>query len=536
MYSRGTQTLNYQNNGGDEVLESQSTTQEASKDEVETIKEKNGDNPYLDEKNEYLDKVDLDEEYNKSQNSQTLIIMDEEKKYETLQTNDFKSFLNKANVVSNRALFINDRYDVLQGTFDNFISVQKNQPVSKLCIEFKGSLLDKEHTLNLQINDIDWNPFEPSKIISTSFDENGNSGSSILEWNLDYEGMIESRLNASSYRVTGIKYWNCEDHIYNTSVGGGRIIIGGTYTGQVILWDTRIAGNNGPILSTSNTKVNLSSTNSSPHQNPIYNIQLIDNHHFASVDTFGTLAIWDIYKMQHCVEELVLTSNSLQDIKTQTNREVPVTAMTFKDENTFFIGSDDGSIYSGQRHGDRKGLINKYQYHHATISSIKSHPTRDSFRQKFASKNLKNQNLDNKNSNNINELLLSSSLDWSVSLWHPRLSSSPLATFNDFTDYVMDVAWSNHHPAIFAAADSSGTLSIWNINSKDRDVAQMTTSHSSPHALNKVIWSPHQPDLLVSSSHSNTINIFKADTEAVTPSGDEWSKLEETISLLKSNL
>jgi hypothetical protein len=99
----------------------------------------------------------------------------------------------------------------------------------------------------------------------------------------------------------------------------------------------------------------------------------------------------------------------------------------------------------------------------------------------------------------------------------------------DFTDYVMDVAWSNHHPAMFAAVDSAGILSIWNMNSDEREVALLTNSSAAPHALHKVMWSPHQADLLVAASHTSHLHVFKVDSEVVTPVADEWQKLESTI-------
>lgn len=39
-----------------------------------------------------------------------------------------------------------------------------------------------------------------------------------------------------------------------------------------------------------------------------------------------------------------------------------------------------------------------------------------------------------------------------------------LHSFEDNNDYVMDVAWSPEHPAMFASADASGRIDLWNLN------------------------------------------------------------------------
>ena len=41
---------------------------------------------------------------------------------------------------------------------------------------------------------------------------------------------------------------------------------------------------------------------------------------------------------------------------------------------------------------------------------------------------------------------------------------APLQSFNAFTDYVFDARWSPVHPAMFAAVDGQGILSLWNLN------------------------------------------------------------------------
>lgn len=150
----------------------------------------------------------------------------------------------------------------------------------------------------------------------------------------------------------------------------------------------------------------------SPHQHPIFNIVPIDARHFATADTLGVLAVWDIHKPTQPVELLELswvkgatsaatpsllasaltssvpsspltpntplkatsvgsavsTPTSVPSSATATptgtplsvpanapthHHEVPITSLSFRDDNTFYVASEDGALYVGQRHGVR---------------------------------------------------------------------------------------------------------------------------------------------------------------------------------------
>lgn len=559
MYSRGTQTVltasNTATNEADDQDMSTKTeqathklsTRSASSDLVEPVEKLDDTMHNMDDDVEEMKKV--------------AIMMNEAESRSTVESTEFLRFMSQTAAIMDRALLLSERYDLLDGKYEEMdVAPRLTTKSDSKDVKRVLTLFDKEYSADQQLNDIDWNPFDRNKVISASYDLNGGSGSAVLEFNLDYDGRLENRLLYAASRITTAKYWSSPDSTYNTAAGGGRLILGGSYTGQVVIWDVRAAGSRTPIVSVSNS--NSSSTSASvgisPHKHPIYALQIIDNRHFASVDTLGTLAIWDIYKMSHPIEELSLTwvkagftpesaakdpskvdatslsSGSLSSAPTSSSssasNEVAVTGISFRDENSFFIASEDGSLFSGQRHGERKGLLQHYRGHQATLSAVRVHPTQTSLPPHFASSSASSTSSHSSPFKySLNDLVLTSSVDWSVSLWHPKLTTKPLAVFSDFNDYVMDVSWSNHHPALFAAVDSAGILSIWNLNSSEREVALLTNSEASPHALHKVLWSPHQADVLVAASHTSQMHVFKIHPDIVTPAADEWSKLEHTI-------
>lgn len=555
MYSRGTQTT--ASVTGEEQPEAESPEQGQKSELSHSKLTARSTSSELVEPLVVSEEIAEPEERQVEETKKDATLLTEAESRETIESNEFLRFMSQTASIMDRALLLSERYDLLEGKYEEMeVAPRLSTKSESKDVQRVMTLFDKEYSLDQQLNDIDWNPFEKNKVLSSTYDLNGGSGSAILEFNLDYDGRLENRLHYAASRITAAKYWTSPDSTYNTSTGGGRLIIGGSYTGQVVLWDVRAPGNRAPIVSVSNSNTSSSSSSSgiSPHKHPIYALQIIDNRHFASVDTLGTLAIWDIYKMSHPVEELALTwvktgfvpdaalpkdsasslastgssASGIPASSSTPSNEVAVTGISFRDENAFFIASEDGSLFSGQRHGERKGLLQHFRGHQATMSSVRVHPTQTSLPPHFGGSSMTSAS-SSPFKHSLNDLVLTSSVDWSVSLWHPKLTSKPLAVFSDFNDYVMDVAWSNHHPAVFAAVDSSGGLSIWNLNSPEREIALLTNYEAAPQALHKVLWSPHQADVLVAASHTSHMHVFKVHPDIVTPSPSEWLELEHTI-------
>lgn len=88
----------------------------------------------------------------------------------------------------------------------------------------------------------------------------------------------------------------------------------------------------------------------------------------------------------------------------------------------------------------------------------------------------------------FHNLLLTSSLDWSVKLYDTKDSKlkqiEAIKTFDEFDDYVSDVEWSPGHPSVFAACTQSGDLDLFNLNASDVKVATVTCGQG----LNKLAF------------------------------------------------
>lgn len=64
-----------------------------------------------------------------------------------------------------------------------------------------------------------------------------------------------------------------------------------------------------------------------------------------------------------------------------------------------------------------------------------------------------------------------------------------MCSFEDNSDYVMDVAWSPVHPALFAAADCKGRLDLWNLN-QDLELPAASIVAPDEASINKLMWLP----------------------------------------------
>lgn len=66
----------------------------------------------------------------------------------------------------------------------------------------------------------------------------------------------------------------------------------------------------------------------------------------------------------------------------------------------------------------------------------------------------------------VSRVFLTASADWTVRLWaasRPHAPAHVLRTLPRFADAVFDARWSPAHPAVFAAADGAGRVSLWDV-------------------------------------------------------------------------
>jgi len=200
--------------------------------------------------------------------------------------------------------------------------------------------------------------------------------------------------------------------------------------------------------------------------------------------------------------------------------DIAITTFDFQDKEatTFLIGTEEGVAYQAnrfERAGSKSG-VNKneaYKAHTGPITGLQFHPSSGQF--------------------DFSDLFLTSSVDWSVKLWRYRdqqrttgSAVQPLRSFDDFGDYVLDVAWSPSHPAVFSAVDAEGRYTLWNLNAETEVPVKVTNVGNK--GLNKIRWSKDGTKNAIASSDGN---VYVYDTgDLATAKPHDWEKFHQTIS------
>jgi len=278
------------------------------------------------------------------------------------------------------------------------------------------------------------------------------------------------------------------------------IIVGGTYSGQIVLWDIR----------SKNTPIQQTPLSAIGHTHPVYSMSIVGTknaHNLVTVSTDGKFCVWNLENLLQPQE--VLELHNKQSKPVTATAPVAATALEFPEGevNGFLVGSEEGAIYQAFRHGSKAGVYERFDGHHGPVTGLSFHPASAT--------------------PDFSDHFLTSSTDWTCKLWNQK-STKPIYSFEDAGDYVYDVKWCPTHPAIFATVDGTGSLDLWNLN-EETEVPIIKTTVGSK-ALNRLKWSPDGKKILTGDSAGS---LYVYDTgEISVPRSDELQKFEETLSRL----
>ncbi|XP_023239120.1 cytoplasmic dynein 1 intermediate chain 2-like [Centruroides sculpturatus] len=280
-----------------------------------------------------------------------------------------------------------------------------------------------------------------------------------------------------------------------------NLVIGGTYSGQIVLWDNR---------SNKRTPVQRSPLSAAAHTHPVYCVQVVGTqnaHNLVSISTDGKFCSWSL-------DMLSAPQDSMELSQQKQSRPVAVTCLTFPygDFNNFVVGSEEGAIYTACRHGSKAGILDMFEGHQGPVTGIDAHTAQGQI--------------------DFSHLFLTSSFDWTVKLWSLK-ENKPLYSFEDNGDYVYDLAWSPIHPALFACVDGMGRLDIWNLNN-DTELPTISIAVEGNPALNRVIWTPSGHQVTIGDDMGK-IWIYDVGEQLATPKIDEWSRFVHTLQEIKNN-
>lgn len=403
-------------------------------------------------------------------------------------------------------------YTISQDTSSDKLSGKK--------IKCKQVFFDEKLTKNRSVTDVNWSSKFPELSLA-SYSKNpiaaNDADGVVLVWNLHLTERPEFTFFAQSDVLCAI-----------FSDFHPNLVIGGTYSGQVLLWDTRSKAS--PVL-----KTPLSAAG---HTHPIYSMSMVGTqnaHNLVTASTDGLVCSWQLDMLAQPQETLELLNSAHSKLD-----EVSVTSLGFpaNETDTFWVGTEEGSLYQANRYdraGSKAGLNqnDSYRGHAGPITSLDFHPLAGPV--------------------DFSDLVLSTSVDWTVKLWRakgahataagsqtgsgtgstgrlgsqPTRTIPPLYSFEAADDYVYDAKWSPTHPAVFATADGTGKFSVWNLN-QDTEVSIASDQvGSSDKALNRLAWDHDGKSVSVGSSDGH-VYIYDIGELAV-PRNSDWTDFQRRI-------
>ncbi|XP_057339028.1 cytoplasmic dynein 1 intermediate chain-like isoform X22 [Microplitis mediator] len=440
---------------------------------------------------EVLPAVTQDEQQKEPEKPKEIRELSEEEKQMIILSEDFQRFLDKTSRLVERALAESvDIYTDYTGTLDGEDGMDEK---SHQRLWLNRSFFCDRWSRNRCVTSMDWSPQFPELLVASynSNEDAPNDPDGIcLVWNTKFK------------KTTPEFIFHCQSAVMSTTFARfhPNLILGGTYAGQIVLWDNRVQ---------KRTPIQRTPLSASAHTHPVYCLNVVGTqnaHNLISISTDGKMCSWSL-------DMLSMPQESL-DLQAKQSKPIAVTSLAFPygDVNNFIIGSEDGTVYSACRHGIRAGVTETYEGHQGPVTGVSAHAVQGGI--------------------DFSHLFLTSSIDWTIKLWSLK-ENKPLYSFEHNGDYVYDVAWSPTHPALFAAVDDSGRLDLWNLN-QDTEVPAASVVVDGCPALNRVSWTPSGLHVTVGDD-SGKIWVYDVAENLAHPRGDEWNKFLYTQQDLKNN-
>ncbi|ETN44325.1 uncharacterized protein HMPREF1541_10505 [Cyphellophora europaea CBS 101466] len=457
---------------------------------------------------------------------------------------EFASFVERSSKVIERAL--DEEYDLLAdytraATLNEDDDEAPYARTSRKAHSLRETLqlFSDRHSRRRMISDIQFSPHF-NELLLTSYTKNpsapNESPGQVLLWNVHAPSRPEY-VFASGSDVLSARF----------SPFHPNYVIGGCYSGQICLWDTR-SNNPQPVQRTPQSGSHLG------HTHPVYNISIIGTpnaHNILTASMDGVVCSWSFDMLTSAQEYLVL--HTPPPAKTE---DLAPTALSFPaaDPTFFLVGTEEGSIYPCHRYdraGAKAGVDTRLAYrgHTAPVMSTHFHPSRGPI--------------------DLGDLLLSSSSDWSLKLWRvkPAASSSAAAAANTSSlssltgapanqpaalpplldigreDLVYDARWHPHRSSIFATVTGAGDLEVFDLlYDTEVPITKATPTRGKNgvmpfRGLNKVSWDERRGAQVAVGGLDGVVTVFEAGKGLQGGAGEsgqeEWVNMRRLVSRLE---
>ncbi|XP_061834690.1 dynein, cytoplasmic 1, intermediate chain 2a-like isoform X4 [Nerophis lumbriciformis] len=431
------------------------------------------------------------EDQGDQQEEDTIKELTEEEKLQLLHSEDFLTFFERGSRIVERALA--EQVDVCFDYSGRDLEDKEGDLQAGAKLVLNRQFADERWTKNRVVTCLDWSPQYPELLVA-SYNNNEDCPHEpdgvALVWNMKYK------------KDTPEYIFHCQSEVMSASFAKfhPNLVVGGTYSGQIVLWDNR---------SNKRTPVQRTPLSAAAHTHPVYCVNVVGTqnaNNLISISTDGKMCSWSLDMLSQPQDSLELVFKQ--------SKAVAVTSMAFPlgDVNNFVVGSEDGSVYTACRHGSKAGITEVFEGHHGPVTGLSCHTAAGPV--------------------DFSHLFISASFDWTVKLWSTK-STRPLYSFEDSCDYVYDAMWSPTHPALFACVDLAGRLDLWNLNN-DTEVPTASVYVEGAPALNRVRWA-HTGKEIATGDSEGQVQVYDVGEQICVPKADEWTRFVRTLADINQN-
>jgi len=408
---------------------------------------------------------------------------------------DFMDFLVDSSRIMERALGQGNKYDIMVDYTRADDQAKETDGVS-----LQATFFDERWSSERAVTDICFHPTHPEAFYA-SYNARGDGSTQdpdgvVLMWSAAMKGRPEYTFHCQS-PVLSIA----------TTEFAPTVVVGTTYSGQVVMWDTRAKS----------TPVQRSALSSSGHTYPVYSVAVVGTqnaHNLITISNNGRVCSWEMNKLVQPKETVELKTKLSGAKATAKEVEVAATCVATSEEefNQFFVGSEDGTVCECLRHGAKAGVNERFTGHFGPVTGIDLHPSKGAM--------------------DFSDLVLTSSTDWTIKLWSKKNPPNPIYTFEGGSDYIYDAKWSPVHPAVFASVDGTGCLDLWHLN-EDSEMPRHKIQVSE-YAMNRLKWSKDGRHIVTGNTQGQ-VYLYDVAQEVAVPSDGEWQRFDETLAELRDS-
>ena len=434
-----------------------------------------------------------------------------EKRSKFMEKNEanLKNYLDNKFSIMNKALATNDIFD-LGNTYYN--EEEANVNISKKTLISPLYDIYDEQSSGRVVTSLDWSPNQNDLFLAAfSGTEDFTQQSGLIQlWSLTNRKVPDYVINYQTEITSAIFYKDNPNYV-----------IGGSMTGQILLWDVKsgraVPEQKSPLgIGTKDDKDKILREEKNLHRFPVHCLAIIGNEkNLISISTDGVLCEWTLSNLSKPINKYDLSLYKNDEQFESLNEIGPLCIGTCQNKNSseFIIGCDRNDIYNIQLSDKDYDIKNTFTGSKGPSFCISAHP------------------LYNENNPDFSDLFLSCGADWSTKLWSTSIPDIPLISFNQSKDYVYSAKWHPINPFIFATGDGSGFIDLWDLN-RDKEIP--TFRYNLKNAINKLAWS-FDGKKLAAGDINGHINIFSSEKDVINVKNEDVNKFYNSVEKIKDD-